>query len=200
MVLPLRADDDAQVWSQVQSGLQARLFISPARSADYAYGIRIEFYNVLENSSADGVEMNLNFTRDDLIFTVRDAAGQIIKPSPPQILDELVPGWSWRLPGWARISFPVGRGGSTPLHEQGQGKLLSFGGDQQWVLPSTGGPFRVSATLYSNSEQAMRALAEAQGIPVPTAPNVDQPGQRRRELHGGWQGTLDLPPIELPQN
>jgi hypothetical protein len=199
IVLTLRADDDTQAWSQVQSGLQARLFISPARSADYAYGISIEFYNVLENSSAVGVDMPLNFSRDDLVVTVRDAAGNIIKPSPPQILDEPVPGWSWRLPAYGRISFPIARGGGTPLHEQGQGKLLTFGGQQQWVLPPTGGPFRVSATLYSDFRQALQAQAQAEGRTLPAQPpNVAPPAQRRHELRGGWQGTLDLPPLDLP--
>jgi hypothetical protein len=199
IVLPLHADA-AALWSPVQSGLQARLFISPARSADYAYGISIEFYNGLENSLAIGVDMPLNFSRDDLVVTVRDDAGHIIKPSPPPMLDELVPGWSWRLPAYGRISFPIGRGGGTPLQGQGQGKSLSFGGDQQWILPPTGGPFRISATLYSDLRQAMRAQAEAQGRPLPEPPNPGEPRRRSGELHGGWQGTLDLPPIELPQN
>ncbi len=200
IVLPLHADDGAQLWSQPQSGLEARLFISPARSADYAYGISIEFYNLLENSSGIGVDMPLNFSRDDLVVTVRDAAGHIIKPTPPQILDEMVPAWSWRLPAYGRISFPIARGGGTPSQGQGQGKFLSFGGEQQWGLPPTGGPFRVSATLYSDFRQAIRAQVEAQGRPLPDQPNLDQPRRRPGELHGGWEGTLDLPPIDLPQN
>ncbi|HEX4139481.1 MAG TPA: hypothetical protein VHY09_03985 [Candidatus Methylacidiphilales bacterium] len=198
-VLPLHADDDAPVWSPVQSGLQARLFISQAQTADYTYGVSIEFRNVLENSSAVGIEQKLGLNREQIVFTVRDAGGHHVPRAPVQDLDETVPGWSLTLPAWARLSFPIGGGGGTPLHFQGPGKLLGFGGMQQWVLPPNAGPYQLSATLYSNFQQAMQAQAEAGGMKIL---NIDRsmPRDFPGGPHGGWQGTLDLPPINLPQN
>jgi hypothetical protein len=200
IVLPLCADDDATVWSPAQRGLQARLFISQPQTADYTFAVSIEFRNVLEDSSAVGQMLKVNFSRDDLVCTVRDSSGNIVKPSSPSALDEMVAIWSLTLPPWARMSFPIGRGGGTPPSGLGTGKLLSFGGFQQWVLAPEGGPYRLSATLYSDSRQALRAQIESSGLKPAIPPNLDQPGRPPRELRGGWDGTLDLPPIDLPRN
>jgi hypothetical protein len=198
IVLPLHADDDKS-WSPVDHGLQARLFISQPQTADYTFAVSIEFRNVLENSAAIGVEQRLNFNRDQLVFSVVDAQGHIVRPSPAG--DEgLIPGWSLTLPAWCRLSFPIGVGGGTPQGSQGNGKLLSFGGEQQWLLAPGGGPYQLSATFYSDFNQALQAQADANGGKVVVTPVLDRPAQRLTQSHGGWQGTLDLPPINLPQN
>ncbi len=123
----------------------------------------------------------------------------MVRPSP--VDDEgLIPVWSLTLPAWCRLSYPIGVGGGTPQGTQGNGKLLSFSEEQQWVLAPGGAPYRISATLYSDFRQSLQAQADARGGKVVFTPVLDRRVQRLTQSHGGWQGTLDLPPINLPQN
>jgi hypothetical protein len=205
--VPLQAADDESGWSPVQYGLQARLFIVPhTQTADWTYDVMVEFRNVLENSLGGRSEILLRFSKIQFTFFVTDSTGR----SLPETLRESMGEWDevdemggasgdLVLPVGARLSFPIGCGGGTPdkhSYPHGPGKLLSLDPMAEWIVPSAGGPYQLSATF--TDPISLPHQFKAQGdftLTLKMSPGVNDPIPYR-----GWRGTLTLPPVQLPQN
>ncbi len=195
---PAHAADEERGWSPVQNGLQARLLASPETSGDWSYGITIEFRNVKEDNLGIGSEITLSFNRADLNFSVIDSAGKEL-PMTTRDGDGMIPNWNLILPPGARLSFPIGSGGSIPYklsNPHGPGKLLSFGLGAEWIVPGTGGPYQLSVVFSVPPFTGNPATHSGFKI-IMAKPSVDA---HPEASYRGWRGTLHMPALVLPQN
>jgi hypothetical protein len=189
---PVQAADDETGWSPVQSGLQARLLISPhPQTEDWTYEVMIEFRNVFENSEGDGSELTVRYNKPN--FLVTDSAGRPLPMTAPNG-NELVEVLDLVLPPRGRLVFPIGSGGGAATAISGPGRMLRFSQLTQWVIPPTGGPYRLSATFSTDPSQPPKMP----GLKIVVHP--PSPNSPRERPYQCWRGTLNLPPIQLPQN
>jgi hypothetical protein len=190
-LIPLQAENAGE-WSPVQSGLQARLVIMPhAQTADWTYDVLIEFRNVFENSEGDSSELTVRYNQPYLVVT--DIAG---RPLPVTLVDgnEMVGISDLVLPPRGRLVFPIGSGGGSATATSGPGRMLRFGLLTEWMIPSTGGPYRLSATFSTDPSHPPKVPGLKIILPPPS-----HNGPHERP-YKGWRGTLELPPVQLPQD
>jgi hypothetical protein len=192
----LSADPVPPAWSAEVAGLRGHLAIEPTHDPDPTeptYKVLL----VLENAGQVGnlgkirQEIRMDFSVMDLKLKVTDAKGaELPKLRADVDVDEWVPGYTLSLPPEGVLSFPIAGGGDAPPRSasgQGnpRGKFLKSDGnfDQQWVIPpADAGKYFISGTL--DCVRPLHATLE----------------ERHRETPHGWQGTLILPPVELPQS
>ena len=193
--LLLQAADEQVNWSQPVKGLRARLFISSSRDPDFDYNFQVylQFENVGEvgNLGTIRIEKTFQYSEMGLALEVTDATGQKLPRVGPGVGDEMVPGYNLCLPFGGNLAFPIGYGWaaipSYPLSIDGpltpamlQGKYLKISSLLGWVIPTTG-----SGTYYLSGTFSTK-------FPRPNPP-------RNLNVRLNWEGTLVLPPVEIPQ-
>jgi hypothetical protein len=185
--LLVQAADEQVAWSQPVKGLRARLFISPSRDPDfdYSYQVYLQFENVGVVGSLGTIreEKTFQYSEMGLALDVTDASGQKLPLKVLGIFDGMIPSWNLCLPWGGNLTFPIG-------YISGRGKEhLGITPFLAWDLPAAGsGSYFLSGTFSF----AIKKWA------VPHVPAGMRPPLRDSDIRLNWEGTLVLPPIEVP--
>jgi hypothetical protein len=194
-----RGTDAAPAWSQPVKGLRARLFTEPSHEPEFdkTFDVWIELEEVGIDTSLglNHQTLLIPFGRWQLALAVADSSERLLsqKPLDGDFLSET---WNLVLPPNGRISFPIGRGGSSPHRNLlGPGRLLQLDPVSEWLIPLANGPFYLSG--FFDAPYPLNHSPEAGGFKNTM---TRSPPDHREKPYRGWAGTLVLPAIEIPQN
>ena len=195
--------DASPAWSQPVKGLRARLFTAPSHEPelDKTFDVWIEFEEVGIDTSLglSHQKITIRFEPSQFAPQVTDATGGAPSQQswPGNFMTEA---WDLVLPPNGRIAFPIGHGGSRPDRSASEvtpstGKLLQLEPLSGWLIPPAGGPFYLSG--FFDAPYSVSHSLKFDGFKISMVP---QPPEHLQKPYRGWQGTLVLPPIEIPQN
>lgn len=176
MPLLLHAADEEAAWSKPVQGVRARLYILPSHDPDfdYRYQVYLQFENVGVTGSLGLIREAKSFQYSEmgLALEVTDANKQKVATTGPGMSDQMIPEWNLVLPPGGNLSFPMGSISSD--------WSLTITPFLTWNLVPTGPmrPHYLSGTFTSK-------------FPRPNPP-------RNANVRLNWEGTLELPPIEIP--
>jgi hypothetical protein len=177
MSLLLHADDQV-AWSQPVKGLRARLFFSPNRDpeTDNSYQVYIQFENVgvVGNLGLIREERTFSYSEQGLALDLTDANDQKLPVKPLAIFDGFILSMNLCVPFGGNLTFPIG-------HISGSGrKEIVISPFLTWDISSMRpGAHYLSGTFTTK-------------FPRPNPP-------RNIAVRMNWEGTLILPPVEIPQ-
>jgi hypothetical protein len=194
--LLLQAADEQVNWSKPVKGLRARLFISPNRDpdSDHTYQIYLQFENVgvLGSDGTISREETFQFDQGELALDVANVSGQGLpphpgwtihmSPKPPGAVDEPFAGYNLSVPPGGNLAFPIGYISGTGTEHIYCSPLFT------WDLPATGtGTYYLSGTFSFSLKNAW-----------PNVPAGTHPTGRDWGIRLNWEGTLVLPPVQVP--
>ncbi len=161
--------DDDVEWSQPVNGLRARLMVLPAKETDSPF-CRVMIE--FENVGDNGGQKRIRFHPDKFKLRVVNAEGREL-PNANGPYDGSSPTWeSLLLPYGGTTRFPFNMAGLGYRPEDKA--IIDIGPPHVWIIPQDGSTYFLTGEFTVEKE----------------------PGNHR---HKDWNGTLELPPVEIPE-
>ena len=163
------ASDDDSLWSKPVNGLRARLLILPANNSDSPF-CRV----LIEMQNVDDVlgQKKIRFNPDKLALYVKDKNGKLL-PIANEPYDGMSPFWKpILLPYFGTIKFQISFQG---LGVSPTAKIIvDVGPSKVWIIPQDGLTYWLSGTLTIEKQKSDHSVMT-------------------------WNGTLELPGVEIPK-